>query len=136
MSGPRNEEAPRPSAIHSQARVGLMLVQVLGLALLVFAVYILVVGFGDDDPDVRTRAVLLSLGLMVLPGVVLVFTARGARQRLATQAPSTKTWCVLSGVFSVLAGLPLVQTFLGLALLVVGLFTVTAAVLLPRADQR
>ncbi len=129
-------EAPRPTAIESQTKVGLLLVQGLGLALLVFAVYVLYVGFSDADTSVRGRAVLLALGLMVLPGLVIVFTARGARQRLVKQAPSTKTWCILTGVFAVLAGLPLVQALIGLALVVAGLFTLTASLLLPKADVR
>ena len=73
---------------------------------------------------------------LLLPGLVLFFTARSARRRLAAQVVSARLFSILTGVFALLAGLPLLTTVFGLVCIVAGLFTLTAALLLKRDHLR
>ena len=60
---------------------------------------------------------------LLLPGLVVFFTARSARRRLAAQVVSARLFSILAGVFALLAGLPLLTTVFGLVSVVAGLFT-------------
>ena len=129
MSGEVSQEAPQRGPIEAQLRVGLLLVQAMGGLMVLLAVASIVVAYQDDDIDARRRALQVGFAFLLLPAVVLFFTARSARARLYTQARSAKLYSVLSGVFTLVAALPLLGGLTGVLLLVVGLFVLTAAVL-------
>ena len=129
MSGEASQEAPQRGPIEAQLRVGLVIVQCLAALMVVFAVAIVVVAFRGDDPSARTGALKVAFAFILLPAVVLFYTARSARARLFVHARSAKLYCVLAGVFTVMASLPLLRGIAGMLLLVVGLFVLTAAVL-------
>jgi hypothetical protein len=129
VSGEADQQAPKRGPIEAQLRVGLLIVQVLAVLMVTFAVAVVVVAFRDDDPSGRTRVLTVAFGFILLPAIVLFFTARSARARLFVRAESAKLYCVLTGVFTVAAAIPLLRGIAGVLLLVVGLFVITAAVL-------
>ena len=129
MSGAADQEAPQRGPIEAQLRVGLLIVQVLAGLMVLLAVATVVVAFQDDGADDRGRALQVAFAFILLPAVVLFFTARSARARLYTQARSAKLYSVLAGVFTLVAAIPLLGGLTGVLLLVVGLFVLTAAVL-------
>ncbi len=129
MSGRADQEAPQRGPIEAQLRVGLLIVQALAGLMVLLAVATVVVAYQDDDLDVRKRALQVAFSFVLLPAVVLFFTARAARARLIAHARSAKLYSVLAGVFTLVAAIPLLGGLAGVLLLVVGLFVLTAAVL-------
>jgi hypothetical protein len=129
VSGEADQEAPQRGPIEAQLRVGLVIVQALGGLMVLLAVVTGFVAFQDDDTEDPMQALLVAFAFVLLPAVVLFFTARSARARLFVHAPSAKLFSVLTGVFTVLAGIPLLGNLTGVLLLVVGLFVLTAALL-------
>jgi hypothetical protein len=129
VSDEADQQAPQRGPIEGQLRVGLVIIQTLAALMVVFAVVIVVVAFRGDDPSGRTRVLTVAFSFILLPAVVLFFTARSARARLFVHAKSAKLYCVLTGVFTVAASIPLLRGIAGVLLLVVGLFVLTAAVL-------
>jgi protein-S-isoprenylcysteine O-methyltransferase Ste14 len=128
-------QAQSRSPIERQLKVALMVVQVVAALLVVYGVAFVALSWDGDD---RTPfdALLIGVVLLVLPGLVVFFTARSARRRLADQVASARLWSVLTGLFALLAGLPLLSTVFGLVGVVAGLFTLTAALLLKKEKPR
>ena len=90
---------------------------------------------GDGERS-RSEALGVSVVFLILPGVVVLFTAYSARRRLTAQVVSARLFSILAGVFAMLAGLPVLTTVFGLVLVVSGLFTLTCAILLKREQLR
>lgn len=126
---------PPTGPIAGQLRAGLLLAQLCGALLVILAVALIVFAFRGDDTDVRKEAVQVGFSLMMLPGLVVCLTARSARRRLSVGAASARLWGILTGAFTILAALPLLSHFSGALLIIVGLFTLTSALLLKRAGR-
>ena len=128
---PVDETAPARSPLERQLNVGLMVVMVIAVLIMVYAVAFVVTSWdGGDRP--RFEALQLAVVFLLIPGVVVFFTARSARRRLHEQVVSARLFSILAGVFAVLAGLPLLSTVFGVVCVVAGLFTLTAALLLKK----
>jgi small-conductance mechanosensitive channel len=122
---------PVRSPIERQLNVGLMVIQVIAALIVVYGVAFVVVSWnGEDRP--RSEAVQLAVVFLLLPGVVVFFTARSARRRLKEQAVGARLFSILAGVFALLAALPLLRTAFGAVCAVAGLFTVAAGFLLRK----
>ena len=121
---------PRRGPLERQLNVGLMVVLVSAVLLVVYGVAVAVPGGGGERS--RSEALGISIVFLILPGVVVLFTAYSARRRLTAQVVSARLFSVLAGIFAMLAGLPVLTTVFGLVLAVSGLFTLTCAFLLKR----
>jgi protein-S-isoprenylcysteine O-methyltransferase Ste14 len=128
-------DAPPRSPIERQVNVGLLTVLVVSALLVVYGVAYIVNAWDGDSGRSRFEALEVGLVFLMLPGAVVFFTARSARRRLRTQAVSARLWSILTGIFTMLAALPLLTNVIGLAAVITGLFTLTAALLLKR-EQR
>ena len=137
MTGPEPgpAQAPPRSPLEGQVKVGLMVVQVIAALLVVYGVGYIVTSWDGDSGRTRFEALEVGVAFLMLPGVVVFFTARSARRRLRAQVVSARLWSILTGAFAVLAALPLLSTLVGLASIVAGLFTLTAGLLLKRAER-
>jgi hypothetical protein len=124
------QAAPR-SPIERQLHVGLMVVMVVAALIVVYGVA-LIAGVGDDGDRSRFEMVQVAVVLLMLPGLVVFFTARSARRRLREQVVSARLFSILAGVFALLAALPLLGTVFGIVCAVAGLFTLTAGLLLKK----
>jgi lysylphosphatidylglycerol synthetase-like protein (DUF2156 family) len=129
-------EKPVRSPLERQLNLGLMVVQVVAALIAVYAVAFVVAGWNDDAARTRFETLQVALVFLLLPGVVVFFTARSARRRLGEQVVSARVFSILAGVFAMLAGLPLLTTVFGLVSVVAGLFTLTAAFLLKKDRLR
>jgi hypothetical protein len=130
------DEAPSRSPIERQVNAGLMVVMVLAALIVVYAVAY-VARFWDGDGDLtRFEALRIAVVFLLLPGVVVFFTARSARRRLLAQVVSARLYSILSGVFAMLAGLPILGTVFGLLSVAAGLFTLVAAILMKKERLR
>jgi lysylphosphatidylglycerol synthetase-like protein (DUF2156 family) len=128
-------EGPVRGPMEKQLNVALMVVMVMALVIVAYGV----VYIANNDPDAdrsQGSAIQIAVVFLMLPGVVVFFTARSARRRLQLQVVSARLFGILTGVFCVLAGLPILSTVVGLLTLVVGLFTLTAALLLKKERLR
>jgi cytochrome bd-type quinol oxidase subunit 2 len=125
------EEAPQRSGVERQVGVGLITLLVLSALVVVYGVVYLVTSWNGED---RTRfdSLRIAVVFLVLPGVVVFFSASSARRRLRAQVVSARLYSILSGAFGILAGIPLVTVILGPLILVAGLFTLIAALLLKK----
>jgi uncharacterized membrane protein HdeD (DUF308 family) len=109
------------------------MVVLVSAALLVFYGVAFIVSAWDGDGErSRSEALAVSIVFLILPGVVVLFTAYSARRRLTAQVVSARLFSILAGIFAMLAGLPVLTTVFGLILVVAGLFTLTCAFLLKR----
>jgi uncharacterized membrane protein HdeD (DUF308 family) len=129
-----SETAPR-GPMQKQLNAALMVVMVMAALIVVYGV----VYVANNDPDgerSQAAAIKVAAVFLVLPGVVVFFTARSARRRLKLQVVSARLFGILAGAFAVLAGLPILSTVIGILTLVVGLFTLTAALLLKKEHLR
>ncbi len=129
-------QKPARNPLERQLNVGLMVVQVVAALIVVYAVAFVVTGWDGDGDRTRFDTLQVAVVFLLLPGLVLFFTARSARRRLAAQVVSARLFSILTGVFALLAGLPLLTTVFGLVCVVAGLFTLTAALLLKRDTLR
>ena len=134
-AGTEEGKPPRPDAIEVQLRIGLLLVQLLGAALFAFGLGYMFWRFSEGDPSGRAESVGVLLAFFLLPGVVLFFTARSARQRVRAHAASARLWGILSGVFALLASLPFLRLWVGPVAAFLGLFTLTAGWLFRRPED-
>ena len=128
-------EKPVRGPLERQLNVGLMVVQVIAVLIVVYAVAFVWDGWDGSGERTRFDTLQVAVVFLVLPGLVLFFTARSARRRLAAQVVSARLFSILTGVFALLAGLPLLGTVFGLVCIVAGLFTLTAALLLKRGER-
>ncbi len=131
-----SETAPARSAIERQLNLGLMVVQVIAALIVVYGLVFVVASWDGDGGRPRFEALQLALVFLFLPGMVVFFTARSARRRLKEQVVSARLFSVLTGVFTLLASLPLLATVFGVVGVVAGLFTLTAALLLKKDRLR
>jgi hypothetical protein len=129
-------EKPVRGPLERQLNVGLMVVQVIAVLIVVYAVAFVWAGWDGDGDRTRFDTLQVAVVFLLLPGLVVFFTARSARRRLAAQVVSARLFGILAGVFALLAGLPLLTTVFGLVCVVAGLFTLTAAFLLKRDTLR
>jgi lysylphosphatidylglycerol synthetase-like protein (DUF2156 family) len=129
-------QKPARNPLERQLNVGLMVIQVIAALIVVYAVAYVVDGWDGDGDRTRFDTLLVAVVFLLLPGVVVFFTARSARRRLSAQVVSARLFSILAGVFAMLAGLPLLATVFGLVCVAAGLFTVTAAFLLKRDQLR
>ena len=125
-------ETPQRSPIERQLNVGLMVVQVVSALILVYAVAYVAFAWDGDGERTAFESLQVALVFLALPGLVVFFTARSARRRLADQVVSARLFGMLAGGFALLAGLPLLATVFGVVSVVAGLFTLTAAFLLRK----
>ncbi len=133
MGGSAAEEAPRRSPIERQLAAGLVVVLVMAALIVVYGAVYVVSGWNGGERD-RFTTLQIGFVFLLLPGIVVFFTARSARRRLKAQVVSARLYSILTGVFAMLAALPLLATVIGLLTMVVGLFTLTAALLLKREN--
>jgi hypothetical protein len=124
--------APSRSPIERQLNVGLMVVMVVAVLLAVYGIAYVVTAWDGQGDHTRFESLQIALVFLMLPGVVVFFTARAARRRLMAQVVSARLFGVLAGVFAMLAGVPVLTTVFGVVLVVSGLFTLTAALLLKK----
>jgi lysylphosphatidylglycerol synthetase-like protein (DUF2156 family) len=134
--GSTPEEAPVRGPAERQLNAGLMVVMAVAALIVAYAVLYVVLAWDGDGERTRFASIQVAVVFLLLPGLVVFFVARSARRRLAVQAISARLWGILTGVFALLAGLPLLTTVFGLASVAAGLFTLTAALLLKRAVPR
>jgi hypothetical protein len=132
MNGPVTE-SPQRSPIERQLNAGLMVVMVVAALIIVYGVAYVATSWNGTADRSRFEAIQIAVVFLFLPGAVVLFTARSARRRLREQVVSAKLFGVLTGVFAIMAGLPLVTNVFGLVCVVTGLFTLTAALLLKKA---
>jgi hypothetical protein len=130
-----SEQAPTRSPIERQLNIGLVVVMVVAALIVVYGVVFTASSWDGEGERTRSEALMISVVFLVLPGSVVFFTARSARRRLRAQVVSARLFGILTGVFAILAGLPLIANLFGLVSVVAGLFTLTAALLLPRARR-
>ncbi|MEZ5097807.1 MAG: hypothetical protein R2731_18040 [Nocardioides sp.] len=96
-------------------------------------VLLLVLGCGLAIADlVRHRATNPSgtsylAALLGISALVLLFTARAALRLLPARDEVARRWALSSGALTLLAALPLLTGFLGVVVVAVGLFLLTAA---------
>jgi lysylphosphatidylglycerol synthetase-like protein (DUF2156 family) len=105
---------------------------VLSALIVVYGVVYLVSSWNGDEDRTRFDSLRIAVVFLMLPGVVVFFTARSARRRLKAQVVSARLYSILSGVFGMLAGIPLFTVIFGLLTFVAGLFTLVAALLLKK----
>jgi lysylphosphatidylglycerol synthetase-like protein (DUF2156 family) len=129
-------DAPARSPMQRQLNIGLMVVMVAAALLIVYAVAYVAAAWDGDGDRTRAAAMQVALVFLVLPGIVVFFTARSAHRRLAVQVVSARLFGILTGIFAILAALPVITTVFGLALVAAGLFTLTAAIMLKREYLR
>ena len=130
--GSAEETAPRRGPLERQLNVGLMVVLVSAALLVFYGVAFIVSAWDGEGERSRSEALSISIVFLILPGIVVLFTAYSARRRLTAQVVSARLFGILSGIFAMLAGLPVLATVFGLVLAVSGLFTLTCAILLKR----
>ena len=130
--GSPEETTPRRGPLERQLNVGLMVVLVSAALLVVYGVAFAASAWDGDGERSRSEALGVSIVFLILPGLVVLFTAYSARRRLTAQVVSARLFSVLAGIFAMLAGLPVLTTVFGLVLAVSGLFTFTCAFLLKR----
>lgn len=129
-------EKPSRNPLERQLGVGLMVVQVIAALIAVYAVVFVVTSWDGDGDRTRFEALQVAFVFLLLPGLVVLFTARSARRRLTAQVVSARLFSILTGVFAMLAGVPLLSTVFGLVCVVAGLFVLTAALLLKKTSLR
>jgi hypothetical protein len=129
------QASPR-GPLEKQLNVGLMVVQVVSVLIVVYAVAFVALAWDGDGERSATESLQIAVVFLALPGVVVFFTARSARRRLAAQVVSARLFGILTGVFALLAGLPLLSTVFGVVSVVAGLFTLSAAFLLKKDQLR
>jgi lysylphosphatidylglycerol synthetase-like protein (DUF2156 family) len=129
-------QKPPRNPLERQLGVGLMVVQVIAALIAVYAVVFVVMAWNGDSDRTRYEALQVAVVFLLLPGLVVLFTARSARRRLTAQVVSARLFSILTGVFAMLAGLPLLSTVFGLVCVVAGLFVLTAALLLKKTSLR
>jgi lysylphosphatidylglycerol synthetase-like protein (DUF2156 family) len=125
-------DAPVRSPMERQLSIGLMVVMVAAALLIAYAVAYVAAAWDGDGDRTRSAAMQVALVFLVLPGAVVFFTARSARRRLGIQVVSARLFGILTGIFAILAALPVITTIFGLVLVAAGLFTLTAAIMLKR----
>ena len=126
------DEAPQRSPVERQVGIGLITLMVLSALIVVYGVVYLVSSWNGDEDRTRFDSLRIAVVFLMLPGVVVFFTARSARRRLKAQVVSARLYSILSGVFGMLAGIPLLTVIFGLLTFVAGLFTLVAALLLKK----
>ena len=130
--GSPENAAPRRSPLERQLNIGLMVVMVVAALLVFYGVAFIASAWDGDGERSRSEALAVASVFLILPGLVVLFTAYSARRRLTAQVVSARLFGILTGIFAMLAGLPVLTTVFGLVLVVSGLFTVTCAILLKR----
>jgi hypothetical protein len=126
------DDAPQRSPVERQVGIGLITLMVLSALIVVYGVVYLVSSWNGDEDRTRFDSLRIAVVFLMLPGVVVFFTARSARRRLKAQVVSARLYSILSGVFGMLAGIPLFTVIFGLLTFVAGLFTLVAALLLKK----
>jgi lysylphosphatidylglycerol synthetase-like protein (DUF2156 family) len=126
------DDAPQRSPVERQVGIGLITLMVLSALIVVYGVVYLVSSWNGDEDRTRFDSLRIAVVFLMLPGVVVFFTARSARRRLKAQVVSARLYSILSGVFGMLAGIPLLTVIFGLLTFVAGLFTLVAALLLKK----
>jgi lysylphosphatidylglycerol synthetase-like protein (DUF2156 family) len=132
QTNPVDDKAPPRSPMERQLNVGLMVVQVVAALVVVYGVVFVVSSWDGDGDRTRFEALQVAFVFLLLPGLVVLFTARSARRRLKDQVVSARLFSILAGAFALLASLPLLTTVFGIVIAVAGLFTVTAAFMLKK----
>ena len=113
--------------------IALRVVQVLAVAMVALGVVVVVGVFAD--PDLATRQTeLLFVLVLWMQGGVLFTVARWARHRLPVRTRDTRAWCIGVAVVTLLSSLPLLSNLLGFVTLFVGLFVLTSALRVDRAQ--
>jgi hypothetical protein len=130
-AGANDATSPASGPIATQLRIGLVCCQLIGLVLFGYGIAYVVNGFKDSTSN-DGQVLAIALAFMLLPGPIVFFTAASARRRHRAEVVSARLYGILTGVFTTLASIPLVLNVLGLLGAVVGLFTLTAALLLRR----
>ena len=130
------DEAPRRGPLERQLNIGLMVVVVSAALLVIYGVAFVASAWDGDGERSRSEALGVSVVFLILPGIVVLFTAYSARRRLTAQVVSARLFGILAGIFAMLAGLPVLTTVFGMVLVVSGLFTLTCAILLKRDTLR
>jgi hypothetical protein len=125
-------DGPVRSPLERQLNVGLMIVQVISALVVIYGVVFVVASWDGDGDRSRFEAIQLAMVFLLLPGLVVFFTARSARRRLRDQVVSARLFSMLAGGFALLAAFPLLGTVFGVVSAVAGLFTLTAAFLLKK----
>jgi peptidoglycan/LPS O-acetylase OafA/YrhL len=128
-------KAPPRSPIERQLDIGLMVVQVAALLLVIWGGVYLASGWDGSGDRTRYGTLQVAIVFLMLPGTVVFFSARSARRRLAAQVVSARLFSILTGTFSILAGLPVLVS-IGAVNVVAGLFALTAALLLKKDTLR
>ncbi len=131
---PVEQKGPSRSPIERQLDIALMVVQVVSALVVVYGVAYVALGWDDDGDRSRFQMLEIAFVFLVLPGLVVFFTARSARRRLLAQVVSARLFGILTGVFAMVLGLPLLTTVFGVVCMVAGLFTLTAALLLKKGS--
>jgi hypothetical protein len=126
------DDAPQRSPVERQVGIGLITLMVLSALIVVYGVVYLVSSWNGDEDRTRFDSLRIAVVFLMLPGVVVFFTARSARRRLKAQVVSARLYSILSGAFGMLAGIPLLTVIFGLLTFVAGLFTLVAALLLKK----
>jgi len=129
-------ETPQRSPLQRQLNIGLMVVQVVAALIVVYAVAFVAFAWDGDGERSAVESLQVALVFLALPGLVVFFTARSARRRLADQVVSARLFGMLAGGLALLAGLPLLATVFGVISVAAGLFTLTAAFLLKKDQLR
>jgi hypothetical protein len=126
------EQAPQRTGAERQLGIGLVVVMVLAVLIALYGV-LYIVSYWDGQSDLsRFDALRIGIVFLLLPGIVVFFAARAARRRLKIQVVSAKLYSILTGVFAIIAGLPILATLFGLLSVVAGLFTLVCALLLKK----
>jgi hypothetical protein len=133
---PAVTETPQRSPLQRQLNIGLMVVQVVAALIVVYAVAFVAFAWDGDGERSAVESLQVALVFLALPGLVVFFTARSARRRLADQVVSARLFGMLAGGLALLAGLPLLATVFGVISVAAGLFTLTAAFLLKKDQLR
>lgn len=126
------EHGPRRRPLERQLNAGLMVVMVVAALIAAYGILYVVMGWDGDGDRSRFESLQVGLVFLLLPGLVVFFTARSARRRLLEQVVSARLFSILAGAFAMLLGLPLILTVFGPVALVAGLFTLTCALLLKK----
>jgi len=95
--GSPEETTPRRGPLERQLNVGLMVVLVSAALLVVYGVAFAASAWDGDGERSRSEALGVSIVFLILPGMVVLFTAYSARRRLTAQVVSARLFSVLAG---------------------------------------
>ena len=82
-----------------------MVVLVSAALLVVYGVAFVASAWDGDGERSRSEALGVSVVFLILPGIVVLFTAYSARRRLTAQVVSARLFSILAGIFAT-AGRP------------------------------